>query len=603
VFGAVCFALAWYLVNRIVVAPSNVLQLHTFEEHMSQDIQSASSELRIGTYNIASVRGTPGGFKYTKNWKGGDRQTRLERLRAITQLVKDIQLDVLVLNEVDFSAQWSGYVNQAEFIARGTGFPYLLEQRDFDFSMPCFAVRSGNAVLSKFPISDVQLVEYPSWTGRVKTTIWEYLACKNEFNALCTIKLSENESFRLLAVHLPGGHNIAARNDCAKDILDICGRSEVPLIAAGDFNSIYYSADLKGKWSYSAISRLLDDGYFSSLPDRIPTEDDMTIHSLKPRGVIDWILVPKPWKMISRLVPQVTYSDHRPVFAVISTEQQEEDNLPSAKPQVVEALPANGATNVDPSVKEIRLTFDLPMQEETSWTGLTEFFPAFPQDSTPHWTDNQKTLVLPVELKPNWCYQMCFSCFASDTFKSRSGVDMDIMDYSFTTGDSDSETPKLENLARTASVRAHSERRYGPASYGPASLVNDGFLNTWWWADVDDTNTWIEFNWETPQKINRVHITEHRSAIRGHQVLYGERLKKVSDLTMSPPTADASANHPENQWNPQKIPDHELTFKTVTTTTLRYQITKTTAPGDEPNIFEIEVFFDPELVKDVREDK
>lgn len=43
------------------------------------------------------------------------------------------------------------------------------------------------------------------------------------------------------------------------------------------------------------------------------------------------------------------------------------------------------------------------------------------------------------------------------------------------------------------------------------------------------------------------------------------------------------------------VPDHKLTFDTVETTILRYHMTKTTGPSDEPSVWEIEIFFDPEI--------
>jgi hypothetical protein len=147
----------------------------------------------------------------------------------------------------------------------------------------------------------------------------------------------------------------------------------------------------------------------------------------------------------------------------------------------------------------------------------------------------------------------------------------------------------LENLALQASVEAE-------GSDIPVENVNDGNFTTRWNANNDDVDTWIQFTWEEPQKINRVHITEFRHRVSGHVIEYGENLEEVKNLKMEPENPDdAQANHPGNQQQPVEIPDHMLTFDTIVTTILRYHVTKATGPSDEPSLWEIEIFFDPEL--------
>ena len=99
---------------------------------------------------------------------------------------------------------------------------------------------------------------------------------------------------------------------------------------------------------------------------------------------------------------------------------------------------------------------------------------------------------------------------------------------------------------------------------------------------------------EKPLKVNRVHITEFRFRIRGHTIEYGRVTKDVPDLVMEPENANVSPNHPGDQREPVKIPDHVLIFKTVETTALRYRMTKPADASSEPRLWEIEIFFDPE---------
>ena len=144
----------WYAGNRII-SPRNAIQISGLNVDHGDRLGQSMSELRIGTFNIAHGRGTA-----SSNWQGGDEAERLARLREIAQLVQERQLDVLVLNEVDFSAAWSSHLNQAEFIASAAGFPYRVEQRNIDAATPLFSFRFGNAVLSKYPIIEVSLIEF-----------------------------------------------------------------------------------------------------------------------------------------------------------------------------------------------------------------------------------------------------------------------------------------------------------------------------------------------------------------------------------------------------------------------------------------------------------
>ena len=102
------------------------------------------------------------------------------------------------------------------------------------------------------------------------------------------------------------------------------------------------------------------------------------------------------------------------------------------------------------------------------------------------------------------------------------------------------------------------------------------------------------YTWNTTQKINRIHITEFRSRIRGHKIEYGELLYEVEDLVMNPEDANASANHPNNRQKGVVVPDHILTFRTVETKILRYHVTRTTGALDEPSLYEIEIYGKPE---------
>ena len=93
-----------------------------------------------------------------------------------------------------------------------------------------------------------------------------------------------------------------------------------------------------------------------------------------------------------------------------------------AQPTVIKFEPANGATNVDPSLTELKVTFSESMMDG-SWSWMMENKGTFPQTAgQPHYASDGKTNVLPVKLKPGKKYVLWVNSKHGHNFKSRSGV-------------------------------------------------------------------------------------------------------------------------------------------------------------------------------------
>jgi RNA polymerase sigma-70 factor (ECF subfamily) len=105
----------------------------------------------------------------------------------------------------------------------------------------------------------------------------------------------------------------------------------------------------------------------------------------------------------------------------------------SKVPKVVSATPAMGAQAVSPDLKELRVTFDVPMGGGCSWTGGGPEFPTIPEGKKPFWTEDHKTCVLPVELKPSSQYRLGLNSQSFKNFKSAEGVPLMPVVYTFKT--------------------------------------------------------------------------------------------------------------------------------------------------------------------------
>lgn len=299
-------AVAWYAVNR-AVSPLTAVRVREERIAVERALPPAA-QLRIACYNIAHGRGLA-----TSNWRMGSTESVLARLRQIAALLREQDLDIVVLNEVDFDSLWSGHVNQAEFIAREAGFPFRAEQRNIDMSLPFASLRFGNAILSRYPVRDARRVDYPS----CKT--WETILAGRKDGLLCTVAVSDALQLRVLAVHFdhrPEWVRVAS----AKVVDDLCKTSPLPFLAAGDFNSTRIgfpraTLDPEGR---TAISWLLETGGYQTLPTEAPQPSDLTFPSVDARSVIDWILVPPSWTIRSRTVIDSNLSDHKLVVMEVS---------------------------------------------------------------------------------------------------------------------------------------------------------------------------------------------------------------------------------------------------------------------------------------------
>jgi len=103
------------------------------------------------------------------------------------------------------------------------------------------------------------------------------------------------------------------------------------------------------------------------------------------------------------------------------------------KPTVAKMEPPNGAKDVDPNLREIRVTFSAAMGGGFSWTGGGPNFPTIPSGARPSWSADRKTAILPVQLQPNWDYRLGLNSPSNKNFSSEWGVPLDPVVYTFHT--------------------------------------------------------------------------------------------------------------------------------------------------------------------------
>ena len=119
----------------------------------------------------------------------------------------------------------------------------------------------------------------------------------------------------------------------------------------------------------------------------------------------------------------------------------------SIPPTVAEAVPDNGATGVDPKLRQIKIVFDQDMETRGGYSvcGGGETFPALV--GRPRWAD-KRTFIMTVRLRPDHDYKFSINCPAAMNFQSAAGESATPYPISFRTssgivGDSEASVAEL----------------------------------------------------------------------------------------------------------------------------------------------------------------
>jgi endonuclease/exonuclease/phosphatase family metal-dependent hydrolase len=309
---AVAIVVGPYAVSRLL-SPMRALEIQTiqFGSGPVGDDQQPKETLRIACYNIAHGRGLA-----DSNWDGGTEQQRTQRLDDIADLLREMDADVVVLNEVDFDSSWSHSVDQAAYLAERAGYRYCATLRNLDFRVGLRTWRFGNAVLSRFPIMDAGEIDMPGYAR------WETVLAGKKRALFCEVDV-EGERFGVVATHL-SHRSEELRVASAQRLLDFADAYAHPLFIAGDFNSTPtgFPDARPASGGHNAVDTFDRSGRFQRLPETFEGDESMlTFRSDEPARIIDWVLVPQGLGVERYDVIASDLSDHRPIVADIAIDE------------------------------------------------------------------------------------------------------------------------------------------------------------------------------------------------------------------------------------------------------------------------------------------
>ena len=282
-----------YVYGRIEASRTEI----SVEQIQTQLSAGKAGSFTVAAYNIAHGRGAEKG---TSNWSG-DGVEKAEKAKAIGRFLAESGIDIVVLNEVDFDASWSGRQDQASLIAETGDFPFIARQINFNLALPGFSLKFGNALLSRFPIIHAERVPLPAYSQP------EALFFGNHDAIRATIAIDSTSELDLWGLHLEV-RDQATRVSAVERIVDQLNESR-PIILAGDLNSEFSESPS----AETALETLLRSNLIETPP--VACEPSGTFPSMAPKRSLDWIVHSSLLERVECGVVAIELSDHLPVVS------------------------------------------------------------------------------------------------------------------------------------------------------------------------------------------------------------------------------------------------------------------------------------------------
>ena len=237
--------------------------------------------MRLLVYNIRYATGTGPAFHLPLPGAGYLRSNR-RVLAGITDFIRGEHPDVVGLVEVDTGSIRTGMLNQAEYIAKELGhystFQSKYGARSINNLMPIVR-KQGNAFLSAPTVHGERFHYFDIGIKR--------LIIELELDEVCVFLVHLSLKFRQRQYQLRTLH-------------DLVVQSAKPVIVAGDFNTFWGTHEIY-LFMRAAGLRSANTAGLPSFPTRVP------------RVELDFILVSAGIEVSGFRVPDVRFSDHRPL--------------------------------------------------------------------------------------------------------------------------------------------------------------------------------------------------------------------------------------------------------------------------------------------------
>lgn len=291
-------------------------------------------KLRIGTYNIQYGAGLHLNKKMGK-------EDSLEHMEELSRVIKRMDVDILILQEVDFYSKRSHLIDQSEYLAVRCGYPYIAKAPHWIRKvMPYWngltgPLNHGLCILSRFPLIENQTYVFRHPTEAPFYVRWLY----SPHGGQKAVAQVGEEKITVINLHLePWAQK--TREKTVKRSIEWISKVTGPLILGGDLNAIPPEAKVKttynlfdtpwfidkSQWNIQNDQTVLLIRNIPGLNEFIPSKKYakkerkyFTYPSNDPQQKLDYLFAGGGLKIIEGYVfhKAKTASDHLPVIGII----------------------------------------------------------------------------------------------------------------------------------------------------------------------------------------------------------------------------------------------------------------------------------------------
>lgn len=282
----------------IAILPALLFAERFFKFKSSEETASGSNPIKIETYNVGKFRLSSGGLSATAT------------IDSISRHLGSTDADIICLQEAYLDS-----TGQAKSIFPGYRY------RTYHLIKHTNGKRSGNIILSKYPIANGGVLTFKSSTNLslfadivIKNDTLRFYNNHLESYAISPTALikkirekrknSEDVAEEIISVHTKLRNTGIKRSGQVAEVLGHIQKSPYPAVICGDFNDTPMSYTYH-KLSYGSLDTFKEAGHGFSA----------TYSMAWPLLRIDYIFIPKNSTALSHKTIKCNFSDHYPVIA------------------------------------------------------------------------------------------------------------------------------------------------------------------------------------------------------------------------------------------------------------------------------------------------
>lgn len=250
-------------------------------------------------------------------------------LAQMADVLKVLSPDILLLQEVDFHSRRSFEISQMDYLARALKLPYAAHAVTWNkryVAWPYWPANrhfgkmvSGQAILSRYPLSHLEILRFPKPKDNAFWYNWFYL---DRLVQRVQVQVGQ-DIVEVYNAHLEA-FSAPTRSAQVQGLAQWIEQSKIPLkIAGGDFNMIWESSEAAPELVQKEKNLLKAFSQSTRLQMGNPKTVQYTFPSWKPDKRIDYIFYSSQFQALTGgVMEQLKASDHLPVWTVLKWPQK-----------------------------------------------------------------------------------------------------------------------------------------------------------------------------------------------------------------------------------------------------------------------------------------